>query len=123
MGLVAGQLLYGGRYVIETQLGQGGFGITYLAKDRKGNSVVIKTLKDEVLTDPDLTQFRDKFQRDFRNEALRLALCRHPHIVQVENSFHEGQLPCIAMEYIEGEELRWRVKSRGSLSESVGRRS
>jgi serine/threonine protein kinase len=47
MGLVAGQLLYGGRYVIETQLGQGGFGITYLAKDRKGNSVVIKTLKDE----------------------------------------------------------------------------
>lgn len=118
MSLVAGQLLYGGRYVIETQLAQGGFGITYLAKDRKGNSVVIKTLKDEVLTDPDLTQFRDKFQRDFRNEALRLALCRHPHIVQVENSFHEGQFPCIAMEYIEGEELRWRVKNRGSLSES-----
>lgn len=113
----AGQLLYGGRYAIEAQLGQGGFGITYLARDRKGNLVVIKTLKDEVLTDPEFTQFREKFQRDFRDEALRLALCRHPHIVQVENCFHEGQLPCIAMEYVEGEELRQRVKKQGALSE------
>ncbi|MEQ8466287.1 hypothetical protein [Coleofasciculus sp. E1-EBD-02] len=46
---VKGQKLHGRRYVIERKLGQGGFGITYLAKDRKCNPLVIKTLKDEVI--------------------------------------------------------------------------
>ncbi|HAZ44308.1 MAG TPA: hypothetical protein DDW76_36615 [Cyanobacteria bacterium UBA11369] len=113
----SGQPLYGGRYVIEKELGKGGFGITYLARNQNGNVVVIKTLKDEVLNDPNFAEFRDKFDRDFRNEALRLALCKHPHIVQVENAFHEGSLPCIAMEYIEGEDLWKRVKRRGALEE------
>ncbi|MEB3180654.1 MAG: serine/threonine-protein kinase [Nostocaceae cyanobacterium] len=111
-----GQRLYGGRYVIETQLGGGGFGITYLARDKRGRFVVIKTLKDEVLTNTDLAVLREKYQQDFRDEALRLALCRHPHIVQIENAFHEGELPCIAMEYIEGENLWQRVRLRGALS-------
>lgn len=101
----AGQKLYGDRYIIERELGKGGFGITYLANNKKGKLVVIKTLKDEVLTDPNQTQFGDKYQHNFRDEALRLALCRHPHIVQIENAFYEGYLPCIAMEYVDGEDL------------------
>ncbi|OYD96729.1 hypothetical protein CDG76_08145 [Nostoc sp. 'Peltigera membranacea cyanobiont' 210A] len=48
---------------------------------------------------------QDKLRHHFRDEALRLALCRHPHIVQVENVFDEENLPCMAMEYIEGEDL------------------
>ncbi|MEQ9001545.1 MAG: serine/threonine-protein kinase [Coleofasciculus sp. B1-GNL1-01] len=113
-----GQQLHGHRYVIERKLGQGGFGITYLVKDRKGNSLVIKTLTDEVMTNPDFIEFRDKYQRDFEREATRLAVCRHPHIVQIENVFHEQSLPCIAMEYIQGEDLWRRVRNRHPLSEA-----
>lgn len=115
---LAGQKLYGDRYIIERELGKGGFGITYLAKNKRGRRLVIKTLKDEVLADPYQTQFGDKYQHNFRDEALRLALCRHPHIVQIENAFLEGSLPCIAMEYVEGEDLWSLVKRRGMLSEA-----
>jgi serine/threonine-protein kinase len=115
---VKGQKLHGRRYVIERKLGQGGFGITYLAKDKKGNPLVIKTLKDEVMTNPDFIDFRDKYERDFEREATRLAVCRHPHIVQIENVFHEQSLPCIAMEYIQGEDLWQRVRNRNPLSEA-----
>jgi len=49
---------------------------------------------------------RHRLKQDFRNEAFRLALCRHPHIVEVENIFDEDDLPFIAMEYIRGEALK-----------------
>ncbi|MBE9127879.1 GUN4 domain-containing protein [Coleofasciculus sp. LEGE 07092] len=117
MAWAAGQQLYGGRYVIEQLLGEGGFGITYLAQDKRGNPVVIKTLKDEVLNSSQLQSFRRKYLQDFLNEALRLALSRHPHIVQIENAFHEGELPCMVMEYIEGEDLWQRVNRDGVLIE------
>lgn len=111
-----GQKLYGSRYVIERKLAQGGFGITYLAKNRQGKPVVIKTLNEEALTNPELYEYRDKYLRDFKREANWLAQCRHPHIVKIEDTFLEGSLPCILMEYIDGEDLRKRVKSRGALS-------
>ncbi|MBD1906553.1 hypothetical protein NDI37_09035 [Funiculus sociatus GB2-A5] len=65
MAWEAGQRLYGDRYIIDRAISRGGLGITYLAKDRKGNRVFIKTLKDEVLNNPELAAFRDKFQQDF----------------------------------------------------------
>ena len=114
----AGQSLYGNRYTIQRKIGNGGFGITYLAQDRKGLVWVVKTLKDEVMTNPEYVDFRDKYLRDFQNEALKLAICRHPHIVQIENHFsHEG-LPCIVMEYIQGMDLGQRLKQQGKLSEA-----
>ena len=113
-----GKKLYGDRYIIERELGKGGTGITYLAKTKKGKFVAVKTLKDEIFNDPYFSEFTNKYQNDFRDEALRLALCRHPHIVQIENVFNEGNLPCIAMEYVEGENLRDRVKEQGPLSET-----
>ncbi len=58
--------------------------------------------------------YRDKF----RDEALLLSLCRHPHIMQIENAFSQGQLPCIAIEYVEGEDLWKRVGNRGVMSET-----
>jgi serine/threonine protein kinase len=118
MGWKRGKKLYGDRYIIEQELGKGGTGITYLAKTKKGKLVVIKTLKDEILNDPYFTEFANKYQNEFRDEALRLALCRHPHIVQIENVFNEGNLPCIAMEYLGGENLSDRVKEAGPLPET-----
>lgn len=118
MAWLKGKKLYGDRYIIEGELGKGGTGITYLAKTKKGKFVVIKTLKDEIFNDAYFIEFANKYQNEFRDEALRLALCRHPHIVQIENVFNEGNLPCIAMEYLGGENLRDRVKEKGPLSET-----
>ncbi|WP_293157596.1 MULTISPECIES: serine/threonine-protein kinase [unclassified Microcoleus] len=107
-----GQGLNGDRYIIEGKLGEGGFGVTYLAqKAQNRQRVVIKTLKDELLRDPNFARFRDKF----RDEALLLSLCKHPNIVQIDNYFIDGDLPCIAMEYVAGEDLWKLVEKRGIL--------
>ncbi|MBD2484588.1 bifunctional serine/threonine-protein kinase/formylglycine-generating enzyme family protein [Planktothrix sp. FACHB-1365] len=113
-----GTTLYGDRYIIIRKLGEGGFGITFLARNRKGQYIVIKTLLDKILIDPDFIEFRDKYLRDFEKEATRLAVCRHPHIVEIENVFREGPLPCIVMEYIAGENLWELVRRKGALPEA-----
>lgn len=96
-----GQLLQGGKYTIERQLGKGGFGIIYLAKNKRGNPVVIKTIKN---LDPGSSEF-DKCQQDFVNQALRLKECQHPHIVQVYELIKEGESWGMVMEYIDGQNL------------------
>ncbi|MEG5001129.1 serine/threonine-protein kinase [Microcoleus sp. B4-D4] len=112
-----GQRLNGDRYIIERKIdkGEGGFGATYLAqKAQNSQRVVIKTLKDDLLSDPNFGWYRDKF----RDEALLLSLCKHPNIVQIDNYFIDGDLPCIAMEYVAGEDLWKLVERRGILSET-----
>ncbi|WP_292876995.1 serine/threonine-protein kinase, partial [Nostoc sp. NMS1] len=113
-----GQELFGDRYIIERKLGEGGIGITYLAKNRRGELRVIKTLREQILNHHAWISHQDKLRQDFRDEALRLALCRHPHIVQVENVFDEVNLPCMAMEYIEGEDLGKLITEKGALPEA-----
>jgi serine/threonine protein kinase len=53
-----GQALFGGRYIIQRELGQGGIGITYLAKNQRGELRVIKTLRQEILNRPDFYCYR-----------------------------------------------------------------
>lgn len=114
MAWASGQQLQGGKYTIEQQLGEGGFGITYLATDNYGHYVVIKTLNDQVQRRPDFA----KFQQDFLNEAIKLAKCNHPHIVQIYEVIHEDSLWCIVMEYIDGENLASLVENQSVLSEA-----
>ncbi|KAB8317160.1 protein kinase [Tolypothrix campylonemoides VB511288] len=113
-----GQPLFGGRYIIERKLGEGGIGITYLARNQQDEFRVIKTLKEQILNHPDWVPHRSILQQSFCEEALRLSLCRHPHIVQIENAFSEGIFPCMAMEYIEGEDLGKRITLNGALLEA-----
>ncbi|NEU74417.1 protein kinase [Hassallia byssoidea VB512170] len=113
-----GQPLFGGRYIIESKLGEGGIGITYLARNLRNELRVIKTLKEEILNHPVWKQHRDKLRQDFRDEAVRLAVCRHPHIVEVETIFDEGKFPCMVMEYVEGEDLGKRLARVRLLSEA-----
>ncbi|MBN3925798.1 serine/threonine-protein kinase [Nostoc sp. NMS4] len=114
----AGKSLFGGRYIIESQLGEGGIGITYLATNQRNQQRVIKTLKEEILNHPAWILHRNKLRQDFRDEAVRLAVCHHPHIVQIETIFDEGNLPCMVMDYIEGEDLGQRLRRIGVLSEA-----
>jgi WD40 repeat protein/predicted Ser/Thr protein kinase len=113
-----GQALFGGRYIIERKLGEGGVGITYLAKNERNELRVIKTLREEVLNNAVWKPYQNKLKQDFRDEAVRLAVCRHPHIVQIENIFDENNIPCMVMEYIEGEDLGDRLRRTGILSEA-----
>jgi serine/threonine protein kinase len=114
MAWVSGQQLQDGKYTIEKELGEGGFGITYRARDNQGNYVVIKTLNDAIQKRADFA----KFQQDFLNEAIKLAKCSHPHIVQIYEVIHENDLWCMVMEYIDGEDLGSLVENQGILSES-----
>ncbi|MFB2970819.1 protein kinase [Aerosakkonema sp. BLCC-F183] len=114
MTWVNGHKLQNGKYTIEKKLGDGGFGITYLARNPNGQRVVIKTLNDTVQNRPDFNEL----QQDFLNEALRLAKCTHPHIVKINEVVQEGQLWCMVMEYIDGEDLASRVIKQGVLPEA-----
>jgi len=113
-----GQKLNGDRYIIENILGEGGMGVTYLARTQRSELRVIKTIKEDILDNPALKQYLNKIQQDFQDEAVRLAVCRHPHIVEIESIFNEENLPCIAMEYIEGEDLNKYLRRMGVLSEA-----
>ncbi|MEB3337930.1 MAG: protein kinase [Leptolyngbyaceae bacterium] len=94
-----GKTLQGGKYTLEQELGRGGFGITFKAKHHYlGQTVVIKTLNDELRQDPDFAEF----QRKFQDEARRLALCIHPNIVRVSDFFMEAGLAYMVMDYIPG---------------------
>jgi serine/threonine protein kinase len=114
MAWLSGQELQDGKYTIEKELGEGGFGITYRARDNHGNFVVIKTVNDAIQKRADFT----KFQQDFLNEAIKLAKCSHPHIVQIYEVIHEDDLWCMVMEYIDGEDLGSFVENQGVLSET-----
>ncbi|MBD2310520.1 GUN4 domain-containing protein [Desertifilum sp. FACHB-1129] len=109
-----GYSLLEGKYIIEQSLGKGGFGITYLARDRSGQQVTIKTLNDKVQNRSDFA----KCQQDFLNEALRLAKCSHPHIVRVEELIQHESLWCIVMEYVDGVNLARLTQERGPLPEA-----
>ncbi|MEZ2277674.1 MAG: GUN4 domain-containing protein [Microcoleus sp.] len=109
-----GQQLHDGKYIIEEYLGGGGFGETYRAQNRhEGKSVAIKTLNTFQQFQPDFAKTQGKFV----NEALSLAKCRHPHIVEVYEMFQEGDLWCMAMELIDGIDLYTQIRENGIFSE------
>ncbi|WP_392531657.1 serine/threonine protein kinase [Nostoc sp. C117] len=100
--------LQGGKYTLESVLGRGRFGITYLARDEKGDRLVVKTLDDRLQSQPDFKRLQERFVQ----EAFKLAKCKHPHIVRLlEDPFQEDDLWCIAMEYIDGIDLAHRQKN------------
>jgi serine/threonine protein kinase len=114
-----GQQLHQGKYLIEEILGGGGFGVTYRAQNRKeGKLVAIKTLNANVQGKPNFRELQTKFV----NEALSLAKCSHPHVVQVYEVFPETvgniELWCMVMELIDGIDLASHLEDNGILSEA-----
>ena len=107
-----GYQLKNGDYTIERELGRGGFGITYLAQDRRGDRVVLKTLINQ--QEVQAIEAWAEFWENLSNEAVQLAQCggRNPYIVKLHKIMRERQLPCIVMEYIEGETLSSLIQKR-----------
>ena len=101
MSLDAGTKL--GRYEILSQLGKGGMGEVYLAKDPKlDRRVALKVLPAE------LAVSRERMVR-FVQEARAAAALNHPNVAHIyEIGEHDG-LNFIAMEYVEGKTLREKI--------------
>jgi len=114
MNSLVGKTLQGGKYTLEQELGRGGFGVTFKATHHYlGQPVVIKTLNESLRLHPDLA----KFQRQFQDEARRLALCTHANIVRVSDFFLEAGWPYMVMDYVPGQTLQAVVFPGKPLSE------
>ncbi|MBW4574460.1 MAG: protein kinase [Aphanothece sp. CMT-3BRIN-NPC111] len=116
MNLLVGKTLQGGKYTLEQQLGQGGFGLTFKATHHYlSQPVVIKTLNESLQQHPNF----ERFQGQFQDEARRLSLCLHPNIVRVIDFFHEGGMPYLVMDYIPGQTLKAVVFQGQALLEAI----
>jgi len=89
-----------GPYEVAAQIGSGGMGEVYRARDtRLGRDVAIKVLPPEFAADPDRL-------RRFEQEARAIAALDHPNILAIHDiGSHEGA-PYIVTELLEGESLR-----------------
>jgi non-specific serine/threonine protein kinase len=98
-----------GHYVIEGELGRGGMGVVYLARDRKlDRQVAIKTLPAELARDPEQL---GRFER----EAKLLASLNHPNIATIHGLEESADATrYLILERVEGETLADRLL-RGSL--------
>ena len=106
MGLSSGTRL--GPYEILSELGVGGMGEVYRARDTKLNrDVALKVLS---------AAFTDNAGRvaRFQREARLLASLNHPHIGSIYGLEEAGSVPALVLELVEGDTLDARVR-RGSL--------
>jgi eukaryotic-like serine/threonine-protein kinase len=98
-----------GNFTIERELGRGGMGVVYLARDlRLDRLVALKALPPHLSQDGEL---RERFLR----EARTAAKLSHPNIVPVYFAAEESGHAYFSMAYIDGESLADRVATRGPL--------
>ena len=132
--LPVGTTLQRGKYTIREVLGQGTFGITYLAKTKltvQGTlgvvdveaSVAVKEFfmsgcngrSGMSVTYSGSDGLHDEYMRKFRHEAEHLSHFRHDNIVRVLEMFEENGTWYYAMEYIDGGSLNDYILRRGRL--------
>ena len=132
MHLKQGSVLQGGKYRIEKLLGQGGFGITYLAVqtglDRK---VAIKEffMKEHCNRDADTSRVSvpsvgsrelvAKFRNKFLKEAGTIAALDNPYVVRIHDVFEENGTAYYVMEYLGDDNLAKRISSSGMPHEEA----
>ena len=137
MQLKQGTLLQGGKYKIEKCIGQGSFGITYLAKMKsiisggKGQTcmwvdVAIKEffMKDFNSRQPDGSlnettgeTIVEKYKKDFKREADNLSKMNHTGVVDILDTFDENNTCYLVMAYIDGESLDAYISKNGAMPE------
>ncbi len=107
----------GSSYTLEGEIGRGGMGVVYNARDeRLKRRVAVKVLP------PDLA-FREEIRTRFLREAETAARLSHPHIVPI---YSVGESPdglvYFVMAYVDGEPLSAKLKRRGRLPPDEARR-
>ncbi len=94
-------------FVLSGELGRGGMGVVYRAKQIRLNRVV--ALK--MLLHADTADLVDVIR--FRSEAEAVAAVKHPHVVQVHEFGHVDGKPYFAMEFLAGGTLHSRIRTQG----------
>src|ERR1700674_3331814 len=106
LALVLGARL--GVYEVTAQIGEGGMGQVYRARDTKLNrDVALKLLPDAFASDP------VRLAR-FTREAQTLASLNHPHIAAIYGIEESSGIRALVMELVEGEDLSQRI-ARGAI--------
>ena len=129
--LAVGKTLNGGKYIIESVLGVGGFGITYYALHTVLNRYC--AIKEFFISGYCLRSTQtckiflqgisvtdyNNFKQKFLEEARTLAKLDHPSIVKVIDMFDENDTSYIVMPFIEGPTLQQLVDQEGKLGYEV----
>jgi serine/threonine protein kinase len=98
-----------GHYEIVSELGRGGMGIVYRARDvHLGREVALKCLHPEASDDLD-------HRRRFLREARAASQLSSPYIVPVFEVFEEVERPWLAMEFVKGRSLRKELRGTSGL--------
>src|ERR1041385_6205928 len=106
----------GGTYTIEGEIGRGGMGVVYRARDeRLQRRVAIKVLPPELA-------FQQEIRERFTREAQTAARLSHPHIVPIHTVGEGEGLVYFVMGYVDGESVAARIRRRGRLPAEEVRR-
>jgi serine/threonine-protein kinase len=109
MDFIALQSALAGQYFLERELGRGGMGVVYLAREaRLDRSVAVKVLPPSLAARPEL---RERFLR----EARTAAKLSHPNIVPVYRVDEAREFVYLVMGYVDGGSLGDRLRERGTL--------
>ena len=142
MQLANGHKLQNGKYRIEQKIGQGGFGITYLARWYKETRGAMGTAKSYYMIvikeffwsrycnrDADghtvsissaegkalMAQFKEKLKK----EGKIISRLSHPNIVGILDIFEENNTAYLVMQYVEGESLDAIIREKGKIDEAT----
>jgi hypothetical protein len=89
-----------GKYEVVSEIGEGGMGVVYKARDLMiGRMVAIKTITPDLISDPEIL-------KRFYREAQSAGILQHPNIVTIHDMGESGGCPYIVMEYVEGDSLK-----------------
>jgi serine/threonine protein kinase len=103
-------------YELDTEIGRGGMGIVYRARDRRlKRQIAIKVLPPELA-------FRGEIRSRFLREAETAASLNHPNIVDIYTVDEVEGLVFFVMAYISGDNLAKRLHDRGVLDVDETRR-
>jgi serine/threonine protein kinase len=103
-------------YELDREIGRGGMGIVYLAKDRRlKRAVAIKLLPPELA-------FRSEIRSRFLREAETAAQLSHPCIVPIYSVDEKDGLVYFVMAFVDGDTLAKRIHDRGALDPAEVRR-
>ena len=106
----------GTAYTLEGEIGRGGMGVVYRARDEQlKRRVAIKVLPPELAFQQDI---RERFKREAQTAGQLL----HPHIVPIYSVGEAKGIVFFVMGYVDGESVAGRVKRKGPLPPEEARR-